>query len=460
MPSVPSSLRDPKSGFRSLPKLDPSERGFAEVEQKQKAAAMDTTVTEPDYQALTISTLPARLSPLPGIRARVGSDPYVWTVKEVGDGNLNLVFIVSGPSGQIVVKQALPYVRLVGDSWPLPLKRAFFEYHALTRQAARDPGMVPEIYHFDETQALIVMEYLSPHIILRGKLIKGERVDGLGAALGRFCARTAFRGSDLSMQAGQKKADTALFSGNVELCDITEQLVFTDSYYDAERNHHTPELQPVVDRLRADPDVKAAAQTMLMRFTSGGETLMHGDLHTGSVMCTENETRIIDPEFAFYGPFGFDLGMLISNYLMAYFSQPAHRSANDLLDYQDWLLAVISETIDAFAEEFKRLWEVERTGILYPLSLWEDQGQSSAGARDALMGHIWKDAMGFCGVELHRRILTLAHNADFETVDDTATRAKLEARSIDLGRTILLDRPAGAGALIDMAKAANAKDLL
>jgi len=29
-------------------------------------------------------------------------------------------------------------VRLVGESWPLPLKRSFFEYHALTRQEARD----------------------------------------------------------------------------------------------------------------------------------------------------------------------------------------------------------------------------------------------------------------------------------------------------------------------------------
>ena len=65
------------------------------------------------------------------------------------------------------MKQALPYVRLVGESWPLPLKRSFFEYHALTRQARRAPAHVPKIYHFDEGLALIVMDYLSPHIILR-----------------------------------------------------------------------------------------------------------------------------------------------------------------------------------------------------------------------------------------------------------------------------------------------------
>ncbi|MEL6210126.1 MAG: helix-turn-helix domain-containing protein, partial [Pseudomonadota bacterium] len=46
----------------------------------------------------------------------------------------------------------------------LPLYRAFYEHHALTRQAARDPGSVPDLLHFDEAQALIVMEYLADHV--------------------------------------------------------------------------------------------------------------------------------------------------------------------------------------------------------------------------------------------------------------------------------------------------------
>jgi len=50
------------------------------------------------------------------------------TVSEVGDGNLNLVFIVSSSNKQVIVKQALPYVRCVGPSWPFPLSRAYFEY--------------------------------------------------------------------------------------------------------------------------------------------------------------------------------------------------------------------------------------------------------------------------------------------------------------------------------------------
>lgn len=40
-------------------------------------------------------------------------------VDEVGDGNINFVYILSGPSGQLCLKQALPFVRCVGEGWPL-----------------------------------------------------------------------------------------------------------------------------------------------------------------------------------------------------------------------------------------------------------------------------------------------------------------------------------------------------
>lgn len=315
------------------------------------------------YEALTVETLPERLRGVSALASRVGNDPGAWQVEEVGDGNLNLVFIVSGPSGKVIVKQALPYVRLVGDSWPLPLYRAYFEYHALTRQAARDPGAVPTVYHFDEAQALIIMEYLSPHVILRRKLIAGEHVAGLAAFLGRFCARTAFRGSELSMPSPEKKADVALFAGNVEIPAITEALVFTDPYFDAEMNSHTEGLEPVIARLRADVGLKVKVQQALQRFVSNTETMVHGDLHSGSIMSTDSDSRVIDPEFVQYGPLGFDIGMLCANFLMAYFSQPAHRG-EDLATYQEWILSVIADTCSVFEAEFRDLWRRDRKSVV------------------------------------------------------------------------------------------------
>ncbi len=411
-----------------------------------------------DYEPLSQETLPLRLGSLDALKDKVGADHTSWTVQEVGDGNLNLVFIVEGDAGSVIVKQALPYVRLVGESWPLQLKRAFFEYHALKRQAERDPGSVPALLHFDETQALIVMERLHPHIIMRHHMMAGQTVAGLGETMGRFCARTAFRGSDLSMSAADKKADVALFADNVELCDITENLVFTDPYFDAEMNRHTtPQLDGVVAELRADYLLKIEAQHLKRAFTAKSETLCHGDLHAGSIMATPDEPRIIDPEFAFYGPFGFDIGMLIGNYLIAHQAAPAHISDTAACNaYQDWILQQTQDTWACFCEEFAMLWRTERTGILYARTLYEDQGQHEAAemALEQLLAEILEDLIGFAGVEMHRRILGLAHVAELDTIEDVDLRAKHEERCLRLGRALVLNRKSlgGMDRVIAMAK--------
>jgi 5-methylthioribose kinase len=95
-------------------------------------------VVDPAYEPLSAGTLDAKLSLVEPVARRLGCDGSVWACREVGDGNLNLVFIVEGRARSLVIKQALPYVRLIAESWPLPLSRSFFEFHALTRQAERD----------------------------------------------------------------------------------------------------------------------------------------------------------------------------------------------------------------------------------------------------------------------------------------------------------------------------------
>ena len=421
-------------------------------------------MTAQGYVALSPDSLPSRLGALEVLRDRVGPAES-WQVREVGDGNLNLVFIVTGSAGQAVVKQALPYVRLVGESWPLPLKRSFFEYNALIRQEARDPGSVPAVWYFDEAQAIVVMEFLTPHVILRQALIAGRRVEGLGQRLGEFCARTLFRGSDLSMPTAERKADLALFAGNVELCDITENLVFSDPYFDAPMNRHTPGLEGIVARLRGDLPLKVAAQHLKLAFTSRAETMLHGDLHTGSIMVTDTEAKVIDPEFATYGPIGFDVGMLIANFLMAHFSQRGHEmTPGDRVAHQDWLLSVVETIWQVFVAEFSHLWRTERRGILYQASLYEDQGHGLAAeqALADLLGRIWVDTLGFCGIEMHRRILGLAHNADFERIEDEGRRAACEARALAMGRQLMLGAGAmpGIGTVTAMARRMDKEDHL
>ena len=280
------------------------------------------------YAPVDGSRLAGALADIPAVRERLGGEPSGWRIREVGDGNLNLVFIVEGSSDGVVVKQALPYVRLVGDSWPLPLERSWFEYSALTEQARHAPRLTPEVFHFDRAQAMIVMEYLRPHVIMRKGLIRGIEYPRFAADVAEFLAATLFNTSALAGTAAEHKARIALFAPNTALCKITEDLVFTDPYREAPLNRWTrPHLDAQKQAFERDSALKVAAQALKLKFMTSAEALIHGDLHTGSIMATAEDTRVIDPEFAFIGPMGFDVGAVIGNLLLAYFAQGGHEAA-------------------------------------------------------------------------------------------------------------------------------------
>lgn len=82
-------------------------------------------------------------------------------IKEIGDGNLNFVYIIeSSKSGKkVIAKQALPYIRCIGESWPLSVTRAGFECKALQEERKYAEEYVPEVYYFDESKCLICKNF-------------------------------------------------------------------------------------------------------------------------------------------------------------------------------------------------------------------------------------------------------------------------------------------------------------
>jgi 5-methylthioribose kinase len=396
-----------------------------------------------EYRILREADLRDYLAPYPAVAARLGGSPAAWSIGEVGDGNLNLVFIVKGASGGIAVKQALPYVRLVGESWPLPLSRAHYEHQALTVQGRLAPGLVPALLHHDPALALTAMELLEPHIIMRKGLIAGTRYPRFVDDITTFLARTLFFTSDLAVPAAQKKEDIAVFAGNHALCKITEDLIFTDPYRVAEQNRWTsPWLDATAAHFRDDLDLHVAISRLKLKFMASPEALIHGDLHTGSVMVTEIETRVIDPEFAFYGPMGFDIGAVIGNLLMSYLASEGHkRSPGERRSFEAWLLETIEGVWTRFAEKYVQLWRHEAKGDAYPAMLFAgpDGAARLEAERQAYMKRLFEDTVGFAAAKIIRRILGLAHNIDFEWIEDPRQRAVCEARSLRLARGMMVD---------------------
>lgn len=388
-------------------------------------------------------TLAAYLSGIDSVRRILGGRPENWTITEVGDGNLNLVFIVKGPDGGVAVKQALPYVRLVGESWPLPLSRAHYEHMALSEQARLTGALVPAIHHYDETLALIVMELLEPHIIMRRGMIAGVEYPRFAEDISTFMARTLYFTSDLALPADRKKALIAAFAGNTALCKITEDLIFTDPYRVAELNRWTsPQLDSYAARWREDGDLKVAVSRLKLKFLSSAEAMLHGDLHTGSVMLTPENTRIIDPEFAFMGPMGFDVGAVVANFLINFFAQDGHEAEPGARDaYREWVLTAIEQIIKHFREKFLVLWRENPTGDAYPITLFAGpDGEARLEVeRQAYMDRLWQDTVGFAAAKMIRRILGLAHNIDLEWIEDKDRRATCEARVLTLARDMMVN---------------------
>ena len=396
-----------------------------------------------NYTALDVEMVTGYLARNPEISKLMGGTPENWTAEEVGDGNLNLVFIVKNAEKSVIAKQALPYVRLVGESWPLPLSRAYFEHEALSRQETAVPGLTPKILHYDHEMALIVMEHLTPHIILRKGLIAGTRYPNLADHAGRFMAETLFSYSDLALDGETKKMNVATFSENHVMCALTEQVIFDDPYFQAELNHHTtPQLDDVVSDIQQDTALKVAIQELKTLFMSKTQTLLHGDLHSGSIMVTDSDTRVIDPEFAFYGPMGFDVGALMANLLLAYFSQKGHADgADDRADYSEWLLELLLQTYAVFEAEFSTLWRERRVGSLYPEALFAaNDSAASERALNAYLRDVMVDSIGFAGAKMVRRIVGIAHVEDLESIEDEDIRAECEKRALSLARILITDR--------------------
>jgi 5-methylthioribose kinase len=398
-----------------------------------------------EYRILRDAELRDYLAQLPAIAAQLGGSPTDWSISEVGDGNLNLVFIVRGMKSGIAVKQALPYVRLVGESWPLPLSRSHYEYLALVHQARLAPGLVPAVLHHNEALALIAMELLEPHIIMRKGLISGSCYPRFVEDITTFLARTLFLSSDLAVPAAQKKEGIATFSGNHALCKITEDLIFTEPYFQAAQNRWTsPWLDATAASFRQDLELHVAISRLKLKFMASPEALIHGDLHTGSIMVTESETCVIDPEFAFYGPMGFDVGAVIGNLIMSYLASAGHeRSPGERRSFEAWMLETIENVWAQFSRKFVELWRTGAHGDAYPAALFagEAGGARLEAERQAYMERLFRDTVAFAAAKIIRRILGLAHNIDFEWIEDTKLRAICEARSLRLARVMLLDAP-------------------
>ena len=123
-------------------------------------------------------------------------------------------------------------------------------------------------------------------------------------------AENLMRTTDFLMNPVEKKKLQKKFI-NPKLCEITEQLVYTEPYIDFKnQNILTEGIEEFVQTfVYNDQSLHVQVAKLKQSFLTSAQALLHGDLHTGSIFINDKEMKVIDPEFAFFGPIGYDVGL-------------------------------------------------------------------------------------------------------------------------------------------------------
>lgn len=340
--------------------------GVADGRAIQKNEIRNRTRPESTDRAQTLTAATS----LDDILKVLGPVSNTCRVEEIGDGNLNYVYKITNPDRpdqSVILKQAVPYLRMAGEGWPLGRDRMTYEIRSLQTYNQLVPDFVPACYHSDVEMSVIVMEFLNDHTVLRYEMIKGVMFPEAGRKIGRFLAHTLFQTSAYGMESVKRRELMGNFVQNAELCKLTEDFIFTFPFMEHASNYRNPRTnQFASEHVHTDSGYKQKVLHFKELFLTRSDALLHGDLHTGSIMANKDDLRIIDGEFAFFGPFGFDIGKIIANFLL---NCTAHffltEDVTKRTEYQNWLLAEAMDIWVVFQEQFTARWDEQNESAMF-----------------------------------------------------------------------------------------------
>lgn len=352
------------------------------------------------------------------------------TVKEIGDGNINYIFKVENKidGKSIVLKQADKLLRSSGR--PLDLARSKIEANILRIENNLAPHFVPEIYFYDEIMCVLAMEDISEYKNLRTELVAGKIFPNFADNISEFLSRTLLLTTDLFMDKFEKKKNVKEFI-NPELCDISECLVFTEPY-DNNKNRNiitTGNEEFVENMLYKNEDLHFAILKLREKFMNYSQSLIHGDLHSGSIFINEKGIKIIDPEFSFYGPMAYDIGNVIGNlYFPLYRAKFFMEDSKKKEEFINWLEKCILDIPILFSKKCKLLWE----------KYSNDRLLKNKKFRDYYIENIIKDSLAYAGTEIIRRTVGDAKVLELTNLETSEKKLELEKELISKAISMIM----------------------
>ena len=186
-------------------------------------------------------------------------------------------------------------------------------------------------------------------------------------------------------------------------------------YNERNRNIITAGNEEFVDHfLYNDAALHAEVAKLRDSFMNNAQALIHGDLHSGSVFANENGIKVIDPEFAFYGPMGYDIGNVIGNFFFSLASK----------------IFTMPEAYDMTREKLLAKYDELVSFPLY----------KAEGFKKHYIDSVMADSVGYAGTEIIRRVVGDSKVMEVTSVTDLEKRIPMERALIKLGIALIMRR--------------------
>lgn len=367
---------------------------------------------------------------------------------EISDGNINYIYRIINKKTResYVLKVADNATRVKPNGYLSPSRNAH-EAGVLKYYSEKDSFILsPKVFAVNKRKNYFLMEDIVPSVSLRHALMEGVMPFNLGIKLSKFIIEKSFPLLEI-VNSDREIEKPCYLTYSKDLIKITEDLVFTFPYYDIEnRNVYTKENESYFKEMLLDSKLHLISAKLKEKFKTYKQSLIHGDLHTGSILVkfkgervlneiSDNmELFIVDPEFAFYGPIAYDVGNVLAHF---YFVKIYNTFIIKDEVKRNVLLSFYQNEIESFISSFY----AEGFGFLKENVI--DALYNNEEFINDYMKSIIDDAFRYAGLEIIRRVVGSAKVLEIESVEDANVRIPMERKLMDIGLKYILNGSLG-----------------
>lgn len=261
----------------------------------------------------------------------------ILAVEIPGAGNMNFTLRVKTNERSFIIKQSRSYVEKYPQV-PAPAARALreAEFYSLisTKEVLRK--QMPQLMGVDVDNHVLHLEDLGNGMDYSFLYEEGKNLEE--AELRKIITFAATLHSSVNSSTTEQRLP------NKEMRKLNHEHIFIYPYIKEnglDLDEILPGLKAVGDKFKEDKILYGKVQKLGNLYLSDGNTLLHGDYFPGSWLKTNDDIKIIDPEFSFFGDPEFEIGVTLAHLKMA--DQPQTLIDNAVKKYTD--LAPLDEEL-------------------------------------------------------------------------------------------------------------------